>query len=252
MTTQNPAQQQAPHAVATIEVAPLESTRQGAIIVRTIEQAYSVAGFLLESGLAPKSYYEGDRNRHVTRAAGSILMGLRVGLDPIAALASIANVNGSTKLWGQGALALVQSQPEFAGLVDTMFVGEQEVQHAPAGELPNEFGVRVVASRKGRPDVVVAFTWADAKRAGLATKATYKAHGPQMLYRRAVARAIDRQWADRLNGLGVVFEDEPLVLAAEDYQVRDAEPDQSSPRPDKPTARDLGLPTFGSAPAGAA
>lgn len=231
MTTHHEPPSQLP-AIPDLEIAPVTDSKPGAMIVKSTAQAAGIADFLLASGLAPKSYYQGDgRNDCIVKATGAILMGLRLGLDPIASLSAIANVNGQTKLWGQGMLAMVQSHPDFTGLVDRYVLDGDEVAQVPAGELPAGFGVRVTASRKGRENVTLTYTWGEAEAAGYTSRQTYKQNGPQMLYRRAVARACERQWADVLMGMGVMFEDEPVEVATGDYTVRTSKPAAAEPEP---------------------
>ncbi len=133
----------------------------------------------------------------------AIQMGSEVGLSPLQALQNIAVINGKPCLWGDAALAVVISSPQYVSHRE-WFEGSLE-----EGNLTAFCGM----TRKGSEEHVVPFSTGDAKAAGLWTKSgvwqTYKA---RMLQMRARAFCMRDKFADALRGLNVREE-------VEDYQV---------------------------------
>jgi len=89
---------------------------------RNIGEAFKFADMVLMSGMAPKSYLEiyskAIEAKETPEIAGmkaqaaivvALQFGLEVGFQPMQALQCIANINGNPSVWGDGALALVQS-----------------------------------------------------------------------------------------------------------------------------------------------
>lgn len=84
--------------------APLNSGGAIAPIVpQNIEQVFRLARAIKVANFAPKSYKTEEE------VAVAIMHGLEVGLTPMAALQSIAVINGTPTIWGDGALALVRA-----------------------------------------------------------------------------------------------------------------------------------------------
>jgi len=106
-------------------------------------------------------------------------------------LQSIAVINGRPTIWGDAALALVQSSPVC-----------EYVREYTEGEGDQLVAV-CEAKRKGYPaPTVVRFSMADAKRAGLAGKAgPWSQYPGRMLTLRARGFALRNAFADALRGL---------------------------------------------------
>src|SRR3990172_134292 len=78
--------------------------RIAAIAPQSIEEVFRLASAIAAAGFAPKSYGT-DANKITV----GIIHGMEVGLTPMAALQSIAVINGTPTIWGDGALALVRA-----------------------------------------------------------------------------------------------------------------------------------------------
>jgi hypothetical protein len=137
----------------------------------------------------------------------AIQHGSEVGLSPMQSLQSIAVINGRPTIWGDAALALVQSSPVC-----------EYVREYTEGEGDGLVAV-CEAKRKGYPQpTVVRFSMADAKRAGLAGKTgPWSQYPARMLTLRARGFALRNAFADALRGLITAEEaqDYPVVTQAE-------------------------------------
>lgn len=159
-----------------------------AIVPRTIEEAYRLAGAITAADMAPKSY-----KRDANAVMIGILHGMEVGFTPMAALQSIAVINGMPSIWGDGALSLVQA----SGLLENM---KEWIEEDAAGGLVAHCHMK----RIGRATwIEQRFSWEDAKIAKLTGKDTYQQYGRRMLQRRARAWAMTDGFADVLRGLHI-------------------------------------------------
>lgn len=159
-----------------------------AIVPRTIEEAYRLAGAITAADMAPKSY-----KRDANAVMIGILHGMEVGFTPMAALQSIAVINGMPSIWGDGALSLVQA----SGLLENM---KEWIEEDAAGGLVAHCHMK----RIGRATwIEQKFSWEDAKIAKLTGKDTYQQYGRRMLQRRARAWAMTDGFADVLRGLHI-------------------------------------------------
>ncbi len=188
--------------------APLVAGSQvRAIVPQSIEEAYRLAGAITAADMAPKSY-----KRDANAVMIGILHGMEVGFTPMAALQSIAVINGMPSIWGDGALALIEA----SGLLeDKKEWLDEETQT-----------YHVEMKRRGRPTwIKQQFSWEDAKTAKLIGKDTYQQYGRRMLQRRARAWCMTDGFADVLRGLHVR---EMLDITP------NGEPDDAAP-PQRPT-----------------
>jgi hypothetical protein len=136
----------------------------------------------------------------------AIQHGSEVGLSPMQSLQSIAVINGRPTIWGDAALALVQSSPVCEYVREyTEGDGEQLVAVCEA-------------KRRGYPaPTVVRFSVPDAKKAGLWGKAgPWQNYPARMLTLRARGFALRNAFADALRGLITAEEaqDYPTVAPA--------------------------------------
>lgn len=149
------------------------------------------AEMIANSDLAPKDYKGKPGNVLV-----AIQMGAELGLKPMQALQNIAVINGRGTIWGDAALALVQSHPEYDGIK----------------EEGDEKKATCTIKRKGEEPHTVTFTEEDAKIAGLWGKAgPWTQYKKRMLQVRARGFALRDKFPDALKGL-------ILVEEARDYQ----------------------------------
>lgn len=158
-----------------------------AFVPTSIDEAWRLAGAIASSGMTPKAYGN-DQNKVMV----GIIAGAEVGLTPFAALQSIAVINGNPSLWGDGALALVQS----SGLLEDM--EETDDGHTATCRL----------NRAGRATPIVrTFSMDDAKKAGLAGKAgPWTQYTARMRQMRARAFAMRDGFSDVLKGLHIAEE----------------------------------------------
>jgi hypothetical protein len=130
------------------------------------------------------------------KAMVAIMHGMEVGLTPMAALQSIAVVNGRPTIWGDGAIGLVRGSGKCEWIKERV-EGEGEKMEAFCE-----------VKRKGEDDPIRAsFSVADAKKASLWGKAgPWQQYPKRMLAMRARAFALRDGFADILRGLGIAEE----------------------------------------------
>lgn len=170
--------------------APLSITN-GVVNVDSFESAWRLAKVMLAAGFAPSSLKTPEA---VTAA---MLAGSELGLTPFQSVQGIAIINGRPALWGDGLKALVLASPSCE------YVKE---------EITGEGDSMVAVCRSKRKGVesehVTRFSWADAKRAGLAGKDTYKNYPARMIQMRARAFNLRDNFADVLRGVRVLEEEQ--------------------------------------------
>ena len=182
------------------------------LALASFDDAYRFATMVSKSDFAPK-----DFKGKAESCLLAIQHGSEVGLSPMQSLQSIAVINGRPTIWGDAALALVQSSP-VCEYVREYTEGEGDALVAVCE-----------AKRRGYPaPTVVRFSMADAKRAGLAGKQGPWAQYPaRMLTLRARGFALRNAFADALRGLITAEEaqDYPTVAPTpEPVVVRQAKP----------------------------
>jgi hypothetical protein len=156
------------------------------LALATFDDAFRFAKMVSSSEFAPKDFKGKPESCLLAIQHGS-----EVGLSPMQSLQSIAVINGRPTIWGDAALALVQSSPVC-----------EYVREYVEGEGDGLVAV-CEAKRKGYPaPTVVRFSMADAKRAGLAGKAgPWTQYPGRMLTLRARGFALRNAFADALRGL---------------------------------------------------
>jgi hypothetical protein len=162
----------------------------------------------------------------------AIQHGSEVGLSPMQSLQSIAVINGRPTIWGDAALALVQSSPVC-----------EYVREYTEGEGDGLVAV-CEAKRKGYPaPTVVRFSVADAKKAGLWGKSgPWSQYSSRMLTLRARGFALRNAFADALRGLITAEEAQDYQQAEPAVQAREPakEPVVVRPKFDSPQASHIG------------
>lgn len=175
-----------------------------ALVPKSLEEIWRFAQLLAKSGMVPT-----DFRGKPEACAVAILQGLEVGLSPIAAIQSIAVINGRPCLWGDGMLAVVRA----SGLLESI----EEIE---------DNGTAICrVKRRGQPVVERRFSDADAKRAGLSEKAgPWQQYRPRMRQFRARSWCLRDTFADVLKGMSSAEE------------MRDVTPDGAAPTAPPPPA----------------
>jgi len=196
--------------------APLQAVQRsaniGAIIPQSIEEAYRIAQFVTAANTAPKTY-----GRDANTVMVGIMHGLEVGLTPMAALQSIAVINGMPTIYGDGALGLVRSSSLL-----------EDIKEEISGE-GDSMVATCTCKRIGQETPIVStFSVADAKEAGLWKKAgPWTQYPKRMLQMRARSWALRDGFADVLRGLYIREEAEDIVLPRGEYQASAERPRRS-------------------------
>lgn len=150
--------------------------RVAAIVPQDFESAYRLATVVVKSGMAPKSLDT------VEKATVAIMHGLEVGFTPMAALQSIAVVNGMPTIYGDGMLALVRA----SGLLEDIIETVEDDKEGPT------VAVCKVKRAGSASWTIHAFTRPQAMKAGL-----WKKQGPWTQYPQRMMQMRARSWALR-------------------------------------------------------
>ena len=181
----------------------LSTQRAGGLALQTMAEAMSFANMVAKSDFAPKDFKGKPESCLLAIQHGS-----EVGLSPMQSLQSIAVINGRPTIWGDAALALVQSSPAC-----------EYIKEYIEGDGDQAVAVCEV-KRRGYPAATVStFSMFDAKRAGLAGKSgPWTQYPARMLALRARGFALRNAFADALRGLVTAEEaqDYPETPAAVD------------------------------------
>jgi hypothetical protein len=159
---------------------------QTGLALASFDDAFRFAKMVSGSEFAPKDFKGKPESCMLAIQHGS-----EVGLSPMQSLQSIAVINGRPTIWGDAALALVQSSPVC-----------EYVKEFTEGQGDNLTAV-CECKRRGYPAPTVSkFSMADAKRAGLAGKSgPWSQYPERMLALRARGFALRNAFADALRGL---------------------------------------------------
>jgi hypothetical protein len=158
----------------------------GGLMPRTYAELIDFAKMIAFSGMVPKNY-QGQ--------AGAVLvafqMGAELGLTPMAAVRSIAVINGRPTVWGDAQLALVKSHPECEDVIEDDLADIRKNQKATC-----------IVKRRGRHPVTRTFSIEDAKEAKLWGKqGPWSQYWPRMMQMRARGFALRDSFADVLTGV---------------------------------------------------
>lgn len=191
------------------EKAPIRIGERG-LEFESAAEVYRMAAAFASGGVAPKGM-------NVGAVMAAILKGRALGLDEITSVTSIVVINGRTQMSGSLLLALLRR----AGV-------EYDVWHTGEG---NQREAHIRAWWPGKKDRQKerSFSMAEAARAGLATKDTYKAWPDDMLLWRAVAKLARQEFPEIAAGIYVHGEipGDPVVSGAAPEQAGT----ESAPRP---------------------
>lgn len=157
------------------------------IVPSTFEDCQRMGALLAASGMVPKDF--AGKPEACTVA---VMQGLELGLSPMAALQSIAVINGRPTIWGDGALAVVRS----SGLLEW-------ITEWTDGDI-----AWCEAKRKGQEQTIKrSFSDADAKAANLLGKpGPWSQYKPRMRQMRARSWVLRDGFADALRGMSIAEE----------------------------------------------
>lgn len=152
----------------------------------TMAEAIQFSEMLSKSQMVPKQYQSKPEDILV-----AVQWGYEIGLAPMQALQNISVINGRPSVYGDAAMALVQSSPACEDIEEFM----------EAEGTPNPVAV-CIAKRKGRKPVTAKFSVEDAKRANLWGKqGPWTQYPKRMLQMRARGFALRDAFPDVLKGL---------------------------------------------------
>lgn len=218
----------APHHKPTLAV----GGKVGAIVPQDIDQVFRLAKAVDAARWAPKSYLldpkKPDAGYDLNRIVLGIMHGMELGLTPIAALQSIAVINGIPSIYGDGALAIVQASGLLEDFREEPMV--EQIKAADGTEKARVMGFRCTVKRRGIASFITStFTLEDAQKADLLSKpGPWQQYRPRMLQMRARAWALRAGFADVLRGVAFAEEAQDIVI--------DVEAKKSVSKP-KPTAK---------------
>lgn len=179
------------------------------IIPQTIEDALRIGKALVLSGMVPKALTTGAKSQEEVAARVMVVLmkGLELRRPPMWSMANIYVVNNRPSVWGDGALDLIMTHPDFVDIRETL-TGDQKT---PAWTARCEIDRR---QRDGSIKTTVQeFSWANATGANLTNKGPWKLYPQRMLKMRARAWAIRDSFADALAGLGIKEEQDDIPVA---------------------------------------
>lgn len=202
-----PAAPPAPAGRTPLELLPVPIGPRG-LAPRNLAEVAACAEYLYRAGVCPP----GIANREELGVV--ILAGMDVGLSAMQSAANIMVQNGRPVIWGDAILALLHASGAL--------VRYEEVDvGTPGGP---DAGIELRLWRRGHAEPFVGrWTRADSERAGLVNRvdkkgrafdSTHEKFPRDMAFRRALSRAAQRGFADRLRGIGV--RDDPPGDDAED------------------------------------
>lgn len=201
--TQQPVQEIAPPPpVDNLPAARPRTNAVNAIVPGNWQEITAIASAICRARMAPKSYCNRDGEPQPDKVAIALLHGLEVGLTPMAALQSLAVINGMPSVFGDGMLALVRA----SGLLEDF---KEEIEWDDKGPVKATCRVK----RRGEP------TWGvmdcarvDAQQAGWWNKeGPWRLTPHRMLQMRARNWALRDKFADVLRGLHSAEEVEDMV-----------------------------------------
>jgi hypothetical protein len=162
------------------------------LVPQSRDELRELAELMALAGWAPEGYRDAVGNYLQPRIEMAILHGASVGLGPVAAVQSIAVIDGMPTIWGDGALALI----ERSGLLEDM--SEEYVTDETEG-----LTAICTMRRRGRPTPVTnRFSLAMAEQARLLEKdGPWQSYPQRMLKMRARSWTIRDGFSDVLRGL---------------------------------------------------
>ncbi len=163
--------------------------------------AMHYAQAIAKSNFCPKDYRHKPDDILV-----AIQMGLEVGLKPMQALQNIAVINNRPCLWGDGALAVIQTSGQL-----------EDIDERLEGDLEKDAVATCIVKRKGMKSAIKrTFSMLDARKARLLNKpGPWQDYRGRMLQMRARGFALRDAFADVLRGLNIREEVEDIPVEKE-------------------------------------
>ena len=196
------------------EKKPIVANERGFIAPTDMGEALRMAQAVIHSGLAPSSY-----NNDPSKIMLGIMAALEAGLPPLYGLRQIAIINNRPTIWGDGAIALVQSKNLIAK-IEVEKVGTPPTD-ADLTKWPDDYGCTVRIWRRGTDGAYEGtFTVGHAKRAKLwlnGRKQPWIDYPERMLFNRARAFALRDGFADALGGIAIREEIEDQIEAEDKH-----------------------------------
>ncbi len=194
---------------------------------KTMEEAMRLADMIAKSSFCPKSF----RDKNGNGIAGDILMvalkAEQLDIPLLQALAGIAVINGTPKIWGDLGPALILRSKQCEYFLDTWDEASQTAI--------------VQIKRKGKVAREFTFSWADAVKANLAQKDTYRLYPKDMCTWKAKTRAMRTEFPDVLEGMEFVEDALGVDLPADAPEVppiqMPREIAQATPAPEESKAK---------------
>lgn len=201
------------------------------VIPRSIEEVFRLAQLIVNAGLAPASYESEFKAKDggfvkapdPQKVTIGIMTALELGVPPMQGLSGIAIINNRPSVWGDLAVALIQSK--------NLIARHERVE---TGTFPeDDYKVTVRYWRRGEETPYEGeFSIADAKKADLWLNARKKPwiHYPKrMIFNRARAFALRDGFSDALKGIAIAEEMQDLPEEAKgpadtSFLVDDASP----------------------------
>lgn len=166
------------------------------LVFHSMDEMWRFATAVTKARMAPKTL---DSTEKVFIA---LQMGAEVGLTPMQSLKNIAVIHNSPSMWGDALVAIVRRSPVCEWIKES-WTGSGETRKAI-----------VTGKRANDPEHCTReFGYADAKRAGLLSNATYKNYPDRMYQNRARAWMFRDLFADLLMGLDVAEEAQDLAYS---------------------------------------
>ena len=187
-----------------VQKAPINMDMTKGVLPANYSEVMQMAALVHNSGLAPKSL---DTPQKV---AVAMMMAMEIGLPVITGIQHIAVINGKAGIWGDATIALTRA----SGLMETGYPRETE----SGSPFMDDWTFTCTVKRKGCPEKVGVFTWAEAKRAGLANASS---PSPWAKYPKRMMQWKARQWVYR-DEFGDVLRG--MKMAEELYDYIDMEP----------------------------
>jgi hypothetical protein len=182
----------------------LTVSKQFSLVPSSLSEAIKYSEIIANSDIAPRDFKGKPGNVLV-----AVQMGAELGLSPLQALQNIAIINGRGSIWGDAALAIVQTHPDYEAH-EEFIEGEGDKMKAIC---------RV--KRKGSEWHEVIFDVAKAKKANLWGKAgPWTQYPDRMLQMRARGFALRDKFSDALKGL-ITAEEAGDYVVINPKQVKD-------------------------------
>ena len=175
-----------------------ELTKQTGILTPTnMGEAMQFAETMAVSAFCPKAFQGKPADIVV-----AVQWASEVGLAPLAAMQSMAVINGKPSLYGDGMMALIVGHPEY-------------VSHKEWREGDEAFCTIVRMRFNEKVETTRSFSMAQAKRAGLLSKAPWRQYTERMLQMRARGFAARDSFPDALSGMVIKEEAEDYPTASD-------------------------------------